>query len=180
MASFLLWNETVGYSITGRNEGSNIIVTCSMSHIEPPCDSSPKYPIIAHAARSRARRCDGYTNTISRIRYGKEAGQTPRGARSPGSATGLQPSWEALTPLARNEWICWTISVKKPETRQEHVERVRTELKEGCAGHAVGTAVFTELISQLARRYSTSSTNDQNGHHEGWPSRILRAYRDFD
>ncbi len=40
-------------------------------------------------------------------------------------------AWEGLTPLARNEWICWTISVKKPETRQQHVERVRTELKEG-------------------------------------------------
>jgi hypothetical protein len=39
--------------------------------------------------------------------------------------------WENLTPLARNEWICWTISVKKPETRKQHVERVRTELKEG-------------------------------------------------
>lgn len=39
--------------------------------------------------------------------------------------------WESLTPLARNEWICWTISVKKPETRKEHVERVRAELKEG-------------------------------------------------
>src|ERR1700686_371223 len=40
-------------------------------------------------------------------------------------------AWEDLTPLARNEWICWAISVKKPETRKEHVERVRTELKEG-------------------------------------------------
>lgn len=40
-------------------------------------------------------------------------------------------SWESLTPLARNEWICWTISVKKPETRKEHVERVVAELKEG-------------------------------------------------
>jgi len=39
--------------------------------------------------------------------------------------------WEDLTPLARNEWICWTTYVKKPETRKEHVERVRTELKEG-------------------------------------------------
>jgi len=39
--------------------------------------------------------------------------------------------WNGLTPLARNEWICWTISVKMPETRREHVERVRTELKEG-------------------------------------------------
>jgi len=40
-------------------------------------------------------------------------------------------AWEDITPLARNEWICWTISVKKVETRREHVERVRTQLKEG-------------------------------------------------
>ena len=40
-------------------------------------------------------------------------------------------AWESLTPLARNEWICWTTFVKKPETRTQHVERVRTELKEG-------------------------------------------------
>ena len=40
-------------------------------------------------------------------------------------------AWESLTPLARNEWICWVMSVKKPETRAEHVERVSTELKEG-------------------------------------------------
>lgn len=36
--------------------------------------------------------------------------------------------WNDLTPLARNEWICWTISVKKPETRAEHVERVVSEI----------------------------------------------------
>ena len=39
--------------------------------------------------------------------------------------------WEGLTPLARNEWICWTTSVKKEETRNEHVLRVVEELKEG-------------------------------------------------
>ncbi len=39
--------------------------------------------------------------------------------------------WEDITPLARNEWICWTTSVKKPETRKQHVERVCSELKEG-------------------------------------------------
>lgn len=39
--------------------------------------------------------------------------------------------WEDLTPLARNEWICWTISCKKPETRANHVERTVTELLEG-------------------------------------------------
>jgi uncharacterized protein YdeI (YjbR/CyaY-like superfamily) len=39
--------------------------------------------------------------------------------------------WEDLTQLARNEWICWVVSVKKPETRSNHIERVRTELLAG-------------------------------------------------
>lgn len=39
--------------------------------------------------------------------------------------------WEDLTPLARNEWICWTISTKRPETRINHIERITTELLEG-------------------------------------------------
>ena len=39
--------------------------------------------------------------------------------------------WEDITPLARNEWICWTVSVKTPETRKDHVRRVVSELKEG-------------------------------------------------
>ena len=39
--------------------------------------------------------------------------------------------WESLTPLARNEWICWATFVKKLETRKQHVERILTELKEG-------------------------------------------------
>ncbi|HVV38907.1 MAG TPA: YdeI/OmpD-associated family protein [Candidatus Paceibacterota bacterium] len=40
-------------------------------------------------------------------------------------------AWEDITPLARNEWICWTISVKTPEKRAEHIKRVVSELKEG-------------------------------------------------
>jgi len=39
--------------------------------------------------------------------------------------------WEGLTPLARNEWICWVTSAKKDETRKEHVKRTISELKEG-------------------------------------------------
>lgn len=39
--------------------------------------------------------------------------------------------WEDITSLARNEWICWTISVKQAETRKDHVLRVVSELKEG-------------------------------------------------
>jgi len=40
-------------------------------------------------------------------------------------------AWEDITPLARNEWICWTIFVKQQKTRDEHVARVVSELKEG-------------------------------------------------
>lgn len=39
--------------------------------------------------------------------------------------------WEDLTPLARNEWICWTITTKKPETRQNHINRTVLELQQG-------------------------------------------------
>lgn len=39
--------------------------------------------------------------------------------------------WESLTPLARNEWICWVTLVKKDETRKAHVKRTVSELKEG-------------------------------------------------
>lgn len=39
--------------------------------------------------------------------------------------------WNALTSLARNEWICWLTIVKKNETRVEHLERLQVELLEG-------------------------------------------------
>src|SRR5690242_7804202 len=39
--------------------------------------------------------------------------------------------WQSLTPLARNEWICWDITVKQASTRKDHVERTVSELLEG-------------------------------------------------
>jgi len=36
--------------------------------------------------------------------------------------------WEKLTPLARNEWICWIEDAKKPETRQRRIDRTQNEL----------------------------------------------------
>ena len=47
------------------------------------------------------------------------------------SSQEVMAKWNDLTPLARNEWICWTTLVKKSETRKQHVQRVRTELLEG-------------------------------------------------
>ena len=40
-------------------------------------------------------------------------------------------AWEDLTPLARNEWICWVLWPKKAETRSQHIQRLQSELLEG-------------------------------------------------
>lgn len=42
-----------------------------------------------------------------------------------------QATWCAITPLARNEWICWIISPKQSKTRDEHTRRATNELAEG-------------------------------------------------
>jgi uncharacterized protein YdeI (YjbR/CyaY-like superfamily) len=39
--------------------------------------------------------------------------------------------WNKLTPLARNEWICWVTIVKKEETRKAHIVRLSQEVGEG-------------------------------------------------
>ena len=39
--------------------------------------------------------------------------------------------WEDITPLARNEWICWIESVKTQEKRKQHIQRTVAALKEG-------------------------------------------------
>lgn len=40
-------------------------------------------------------------------------------------------TWEDITPLARNEWICWIITVKQQKTRNNHITRAIKELSEG-------------------------------------------------
>jgi len=47
------------------------------------------------------------------------------------SAPVARKAWDDITPLARNEWVCWVMSVKKPETRSEHIKRAVEELKNG-------------------------------------------------
>lgn len=40
----------------------------------------------------------------------------------------LLDKWNALTPIARNEWVCWITIVKKGETRQKHIVRMKEDL----------------------------------------------------
>jgi hypothetical protein len=40
-------------------------------------------------------------------------------------------AWNDITPLARNEWLCWVEGAKLIETRKRRVGRVQSELAEG-------------------------------------------------
>lgn len=33
----------------------------------------------------------------------------------------IKEVWADITPLARNEWICWVISAKKDDTRRRRI-----------------------------------------------------------
>ena len=39
--------------------------------------------------------------------------------------------WGSLTPLGRNEFICWVDDAKQPATRQRRIARTREGLAEG-------------------------------------------------
>jgi uncharacterized protein YdeI (YjbR/CyaY-like superfamily) len=40
-------------------------------------------------------------------------------------------AWNDITPLARNEWICFINSAKKKETRKGRIARLMSDLKLG-------------------------------------------------
>ena len=39
--------------------------------------------------------------------------------------------WQGLTPLGRNEFICWVKDAKQPATRQRRIQRTIEEMQEG-------------------------------------------------
>jgi len=40
-------------------------------------------------------------------------------------------AWKDITPLARNEFICWVEDAKRGATRQRRIRRTQEELEEG-------------------------------------------------
>jgi uncharacterized protein YdeI (YjbR/CyaY-like superfamily) len=40
-------------------------------------------------------------------------------------------AWKDITPLARNEFICWVEDAKQKKTRERRIRRTREELEEG-------------------------------------------------
>ena len=47
------------------------------------------------------------------------------------STSAARTVWEDITPLARNEWICWVTSGKKVETRSIRIGKALSKLKGG-------------------------------------------------
>ncbi|PIS04976.1 MAG: hypothetical protein COT81_03570 [Candidatus Buchananbacteria bacterium CG10_big_fil_rev_8_21_14_0_10_42_9] len=47
------------------------------------------------------------------------------------NAKKAQAAWDDITPLARNEFICWVEDAKKPETRARRIRRTIEELNDG-------------------------------------------------
>ena len=43
----------------------------------------------------------------------------------------VRVAWNDLTPLARNEWICWVTSAKRDATRHKRIDQVRSDLLDG-------------------------------------------------
>ena len=40
-------------------------------------------------------------------------------------------AWRDITPLARNEFICWVEDAKQAKTRERRIRRTQEELEEG-------------------------------------------------
>lgn len=40
----------------------------------------------------------------------------------------LLEKWNLLTPIARNEWICWISMPKKEETKKERLRRLQEDI----------------------------------------------------
>jgi uncharacterized protein YdeI (YjbR/CyaY-like superfamily) len=47
------------------------------------------------------------------------------------SAPRVKALWEDITPLARNEWICWVISGKKEDTRNIRIKKAISKMNGG-------------------------------------------------
>ena len=64
---------------------------------------------------------------------------------------GTLAAWEDITPLARNEWICWAASAKKPETRNKRINWGRENLEDGKAALAAGPDARTAKVAGLPK-----------------------------
>jgi len=75
----------------------------------------------------------GYRDTVNSERIpGGVVHKLPGDLRTAliGNAAALA-AWKDITPLARNEFICWVEDAKQENTRERRIRRTQEELEEG-------------------------------------------------
>ncbi len=81
---------------------------------------SARSAVSSRQSESRARAVNGILHEV-----------TPDIETALADRAGVLAKWNALTPIQRNEWICWVTIVKKQQTRDEHIQRMVADLTEG-------------------------------------------------
>jgi hypothetical protein len=93
----------------------------------------------------------GETGTVQRMTTQRIAGGTvhklPADIRKAIESNAAAKSlWTDITPLARNEWICWVTSAKKEETRKRRIEvgidKLRGGMRRPCCWPAALLSAF--------------------------------------
>jgi hypothetical protein len=94
--------------------------------LRPPARARP------HARRGE-RRVSNYLGAVSNMRLpGGVVHKLPADLRGEliANPTALD-AWKDITPLARNEFICWVEDAKQEKTRERRIRRTREELEDG-------------------------------------------------
>ena len=79
-----------------------------------------------------SRRRTGYSGRMSSQVPGGVVHELPADLRAAliANATALE-LWRDITPLGRNEFICWVTDAKQQKTRERRIRRTQEELEEG-------------------------------------------------
>lgn len=110
----------------------------SASHGSDCAASSYEHTLNCECTVVAASTCPDLTTPLRDCTTLNKRGTTGPLHRSPpdlrnaiGSEGTTRAVWKDLTPLARNEWICWVISAKLPTTRRSRIRRAVEDLKSG-------------------------------------------------
>lgn len=94
------------------------------------------------------------------------------------NATALD-AWNDITPLARNEFICWAEDAKREMTRERRIRRTQEELEEGqrrpcCSFRLTATRRPHRLVHHATRRHRRRTKSQRGPNTKDRPSRVHR------